>query len=363
MLQETEISSNGIADEWAERSEFWNNELAKFHWPRRLRERNSNPLILSGQGNSLRVDKGTLLIREGFTHHPQKPVEHRYFKGDLNCPERILLLEGSGTLSFDVLDWLSQQNVTLLRVNWQGEIAATTNSNGGAFDRELVNWQIETRDDPAKRIDFAAGLIRQKLSNSIETLRGDVPQSKRRDTAIAKAISGLGNLRKPIANLKELRAIEAVCASSYFNAWKAIKLDWKSAGRYPIPDDWRTYFARSSVLTGPKAHKYNASHPLNAILNYAYTVKTGQLKIQAIADGYDPLIGIMHRGRRDKPAFIFDLIEPERPKVDAAILSFIQTQRFTGADFIIRDDGVCRLSPQLARLIAQMAIGSMGERK
>jgi hypothetical protein len=47
-----------------------------------------------------------------------------------------------------------------------------------------------------------------------------------------------------------------------------------------------------------------------------------------------------------------DLIEPEQPKVDAAILSMIKGQTFTADDFVIRKDGVCRLSPQLARMVA-----------
>lgn len=352
MLETAENQALDDNLEWAERSEFWCGELAKSHKQRKLRERNPNPLILSGHGNSMRVEKGTLLINEGFTHYPQKRVVHRYFKGDLNCPKRIVLLDGSGTLSFDVLDWLSQQGITLLRVNWQGDIAIAVNCNGGAFDRELVNWQIETRNDPAKRIEYAIGLIERKLEASITTLREYVPPSKKRDNAIAKANNGLAGLKEPIGNLEKVRSIEAVCASSYFNAWKEICLSWKSESQHPIPDDWHTYFARSSVLTGPKAHKYNASHPLNAMLNYAYTVKTAQLKIETIAKGYDPQLGIMHHGRREKPAFIFDLIEPERPKVDAAILAFAQSQKFSGADFVLRNDGVCRLSPQLAKVIA-----------
>jgi CRISPR/Cas system-associated endonuclease Cas1 len=93
------------------------------------------------------------------------------------------------------------------------------------------------------------------------------------------------------------------------------------------------------------------------MLNYAYAVKLAQMQLQAIADGYDPTIGVMHHGRRGKPAFALDLIEPERPKVDALLLAFIQSRSFSGADFAIRPDGVCRLSPQLARAIATLVAG------
>jgi CRISPR/Cas system-associated endonuclease Cas1 len=107
-----------------------------------------------------------------------------------------------------------------------------------------------------------------------------------------------------------------------------------------------------------KPENRNASHPVNAMLNYAYAVKLAHMQIQAIADGYDPTIGIMHHGRRGKPAFIFDLIETERPKLDAAVLTFIQGRSFSAADFILRPDGVCRLSPQLARMVAGLVSAS-----
>lgn len=96
----------------------------------------------------------------------------------------------------------------------------------------------------------------------------------------------------------------------------------------------------------------NAAHTVNAILNYAYTVLESELRIKAIADGYDPTIGIMHEGRDGSSKFVFDLMEPERPKVDRAVLDFVKATVFDPADFTIRNDGVLRLNPQLARCAA-----------
>ena len=88
------------------------------------------------------------------------------------------------------------------------------------------------------------------------------------------------------------------------------------------------------------------------MLNYAYAVRAAQLQIETVADGFDPNAGIMHHYRDDFPAYVYDLIEPERPKVDAAVLAFARSRSFSGADFILRKDGACRLSPQLARVVA-----------
>ena len=71
-------------------------------------------------------------------------------------------------------------------------------------------------------------------------------------------------------------------------------------------------------------------------------------------DGYDPMLGIMHYERDGSPAFVFDLI-PERPKVDQAVLAFLKSEALHPADFPIRQDGVVRLNPELARTVARLA--------
>jgi CRISPR-associated endonuclease Cas1 len=353
-LSADELATSSVATDWVERGEHWRSVNAA-HEPRRLkRERNTTPLILCGHGVSLRIENSALLIRDGYTHYPQEQSVHRFFPGSYDIPERILLLDGSGTLSFDVLSWLAEQNVALARVKWTGEVATVASGTGFVADREKVQWQRETLADEAKRMAFAADLIRRKLIASIATLKSCLPPSARRDDTIDRHRIGADRLaRETFADMNDIRAVEGQCASMYFIAWQGMTIKWK--GRRPVPDEWRRYVARSSLSNGPKPQNRNASHPVNAILNYAYAVKLAHMQIQAIADGYDPTIGIMHHGRRGKPSFIFDLIEPERPKVDAAVLAFVHERTFAAADFILRSDGGCRLSPQLAGVVATLA--------
>ena len=49
-------------------------------------------------------------------------------------------------------------------------------------------------------------------------------------------------------------------------------------------------------------------------------------------------------------------MEPMRPVVDRAVLHLIDTATFTGADFSIQHAGVCRMNPELARRVAQLAL-------
>ncbi|MGB7975871.1 MAG: CRISPR-associated endonuclease Cas1 [Roseiarcus sp.] len=115
------------------------------------------------------------------------------------------------------------------------------------------------------------------------------------------------------------------------SGWAPIK--WRGTGRRPIPDDWHSIRMRSSpCLSGNR----NAAHPVDAILNYAYAALESEIQIKAISDRYDPTIGIMHEGSDGSTKFIFDLMEPERPKIDRAVVGFVEGHVFDPADFVMR---------------------------
>ena len=52
--------------------------------------------------------------------------------------------------------------------------------------------------------------------------------------------------------------------------------------------------------------------------------------------------------------YVLDMIEPLRPATDPKILFMLKYHQLAPTDFIIREDGVCRLSPQLARAVAAL---------
>lgn len=353
MFIEPHTSADYPTDEWAIRSEYWLAESRKSQRKRLTRERNSNALILTGQGTSLRIECGALVIKQGFSHYPQREEGHRYFKGDLALPRIIILLDGSGSLSFDVLNWLGEQGVSLVRIKWDGSIAIAASPHGYAADPRNVDWQRSTHADPEAQLAFASDLISRKLKQAIQTLRMYLPQSEWQEKAIQRSLHGIAQLSGTLTGMEQVRGIEGECGSLYFRSWTSLELDLSQSKKYPVPDHWRQFRSRGAIRERKRANR-DASDPINAMLNYAYSVKLARMQIEAIAHGYDPTMGIMHNARRGQPAYIFDMMEPERPLVDAALLGFINSRRFSGADFILNKDGVCRLSPQLARMVATL---------
>ncbi|MFN9712023.1 MAG: CRISPR-associated endonuclease Cas1 [Phenylobacterium sp.] len=342
-------------DTWSARNSFWVNETAPSR--RRKRDRRSDPLVLCGHGMSLRIDGGTLVVREGRTHYPQEPQTYRLFPGSNDIPPRIIILDGSGSVSFDVLRWLSEQQVPLVCLNWRGEVVTVAGGTGQAVNSKNVRWQLETRADPRRRLAFAIGIIRQKLEGSLRTVADCLPDTPARRTALAITQTAIDQLAvAPPADINLLRGIEGTAAAAYFNAWRGLKIKIRETARRPVPDAWRRFDSRSSLANGRKPKNRNASDPINAMLNYAYGILQAQVQLRIAAEGFDPTIGIMHHGQRDAPAYAFDLMEPERPKVDAAVLRFVAKQEFSAADFTLRSDGVVRLSPQLARRVSTIGV-------
>ncbi|MAI90564.1 CRISPR-associated endonuclease Cas1 [Ponticaulis sp.] len=337
-------------DIWVERQKHWESKSRESEPKRLKRSRRKHPLILSGHNIALRIHRGALLIKDGFTHYPQKQTELKFYPGDLELPPRIILLDGTGSFSLSVIDWLREQNILLVRVNWNGSSAVTVFGDGTPTDPMKVKWQIEQSLDETARLKFATDIITKKLKAARQTLKARLSSSEHFHTADEALKAGLDSLKSnPPKTIGDVFAIEGPCAYQYFRAWQGVTLQWKGVKQYPIPPAWEKFDQRSSVLTGRKAKNWKATNPVNAMLNYGYAVLESELRIQALIEGYDPRFGILHQTNNfSGDAYIFDLMEPLRPKVDAAILQFIASNTFHAKDFVLRKDGVCRLGSALS---------------
>jgi CRISPR-associated protein Cas1 len=348
----TNSSASRIVDDshWAVRSGMWRDRLEKASARRTKRAKAYPALILAGHGVSLRIHGGALEIQNGLTHYPQRREQFIFFRRDADLPERIILLDGSGSVSFDVLSWLAEQKISFIRINWKGDIVCVAGTSGYSANPFRVRWQLETHENPEQRNEYCRSIIARKIEATIITLEKSIPRSDKWERAMKSAYAALSRLdENPPEIISELRALEANCAASYFRSWVGIPIKWRGTSRRPIPDNWNSIGPRSSPyhLAGNR----NAAHPINAILNYAYAVLESEIRIKAISDGYDPTIGIMHEGNDGSSKFIFDLMEPERPNIDRAVLDFVKGHVFDPADFVIRTDGVCRLNPEMARMV------------
>jgi CRISPR-associated protein Cas1 len=308
---------------------------------------------LSGHGVRLQVDHGALLVRDGFTHYPQVRREWRLFPGDWRLPARIVLLDSDGSLSVDVLAWVAEQRIPLVVLNWRGDVVSIAHGIGTAPSAALRQAQVAAQEN-GLGLRFARRLVRDKIVASQDTLRAQRSLASR-DTALRRLDAVLRDLnRTPPDSVDAVRLIEARAALAYFTCWQTLPLRWKGTGRRPIPPDWHRIGLRQSLMSGTNR---NATHPVGAMLNYAYGCLESQVRIAVAVAGLDPMIGYLHTRRPGRVALVYDLMEPLRPRVDQLVLEFVQAHAFAPGDVILAPTGVCRLHPQLARTVAGMSLG------
>ena len=338
-----------ITDNWPKRSEYWTAQSQKITKRKHYSPRNRHPLILNGHGVALSVDRGTLFCRNGFTHYPQNREEFRYFRGDPDLPTRIIISNASGVISFSVLHWLSEQKIPLIQLSWDGD-PIIVSEFGYSANAKIVATQYKKLESGAANGEFA-NLIMEKLENSISTLSKLRKDTNNREAAISQIRRQQEKLRrlKDLSNAN-IQGIEGQAAAAYFDVWRGISINWHKSKRAIIPADWTHIGGRRSALGTTNR---NARHPINAMLNYAYAVLFTQVKIQLLAKGFDPSIGLSHAIKKYRDALVLDYMEPLRPVVDAIILDIIFLEKLSASDFNITQEGYCRLNPQFAKLIAQ----------
>jgi CRISPR/Cas system-associated endonuclease Cas1 len=78
------------------------------------------------------------------------------------------------------------------------------------------------------------------------------------------------------------------------------------------------------------------------------------MQIEAVAEGYDPTVGIMHKAKKGSPAYALDLMESLRSPVESAIFSFLQDETFCPEVF---------RAPRQQCLFGQFAVGGALSRR
>ena len=227
---------------------------------------------------------------------------------------------------------MAEQQVTLVRLKWDGQPISTISGSGGLVDPKKLTWQLSAQSPEQDRVNFAVPLIRAKAKTTLANLTELLPPSPSREKAISTAKTAIHDLRtSPPDTIRELQAIEGWVAAGYFFSWRALPIKWKAQGRYPIHNESQKFFSRSSLSAEIKKRNGGATHPINAMLNYAYSVLEAHVRFGVIADGNDPARGMPHsRVDPDSQSFVFDMMEPLRPVVDRAVLRLVGDGTFSG---------------------------------
>jgi CRISPR associated protein Cas1 len=107
--------------------------------------------------------------------------------------------------------------------------------------------------------------------------------------------------------------------------------------------------------------------PAQALFNLTYALLEAEATLAARIVGLDPGLGVLHADQLNRDSLAADPMEPARPLVDRYLLRLVGARAFAAADFYATRQGVCRVTPPLAKeLVATLpewrqAVGLVAE--
>ena len=310
-------------------------------------------LVLSGYGLSLKVDSGKLIIDDGFINEGKQ--RRTVLSRGINHVERIVILGHSGNFSLDAIRWLMDAQITTTIIDNDGEITTSFDPSNRSCSALKKAQALAHHTGADKTI--AEYLITKKIEGQIAALRyiiktyenSDLHREKSKKTI--ETISFIDNSKRglrEISDVEDALLFEGSVAYMYWRMWEGIPLKWFKSAVQRAPEHWQCIQNRTSGKYGEARH---ATDPVNAMLNFCYSILEAKTKTACIKVGLDINFGIIHANRDNRAAFVYDIMEPVRPIVDGFVLEVALSHKFKSKELHETREGVCRLDPDLMNLL------------
>jgi len=294
-----------------------------------------NPLLLSGFGITIDVNKAHLTIKQNDNVIEFEP--HR-------IPYDYIIIDGHyGSISFEAMRWLSKHDVSIALLNWNGNLLSNTMSQE-TLNAKLKIKQYEKYLNPELRLYIAGQIVKQKVKLSSSLLKElsnfyDVDLS-----TINKEIE-----RVDYNNINSLMIYEGRIASAYWleltKIFHFLAKDFHFEGRKNLSYSWNM----------------NASDPINALLNYGYAILESIVRKDINTIGLDVSIGYLHEIAPSKHPLVYDLQELFRYVVDYSVIELLET-KLKKSDFITTENYHIRLKPNTAKLLIEKIKNNFNQR-
>jgi CRISPR-associated protein Cas1 len=301
------------------------------------------PLILSGFGIFIRVDKRRLLIENKLQDQTYEFLPHQ-------IPHDSIIIDGyTGSITFEAIRWLMKHDISISMLNWNGNLLGVTLPQGPKAGRLKVA-QYRKYLDQNVRYQIAAKIVEQKIANSYNLLKElahfyDVLDVKLIEkTFTAEEVNYKQNhAGKNVNNL--LMMYEGRTATFY----------WDCLGK--VFNKLYPNFHFKSRKNKSYSWNMNAADEINALLNYGYAILESEVRKDINAIGLDPTVGFLHELDESKESLVYDLQELFRCLIDLSVIQLLEEKRLKKSGFIVTENFHIRLKEQTAKaLIEKIAL-------
>jgi CRISPR-associated endonuclease Cas1 len=303
--------------------------------------RKSGVLVLNGYGIRVQVSAGHLLLHDGIADERRTIRLPRVNHG----LKRLVMIGSDGFITLEALRWLADQGAAFVMLDRRGKVLMVTGPVAPS-DAKLRRAQALAHGNGVA-LKISKELIGQKLAGQSTLVRDML-----RDSVASNAIDRFRAELPSTESIDRVRLIEAQAAKLYWQVWSDLPIRWPRIDERRVPEHWKRFGSRISPLThSPRL----AASPANACLNFLYSVLESEARLAASAMGLDPGIGCLHVDTPNRDSLACDIMEVCRPKMDAFVLNWLQSEPLRKSDFNEDRNGNCRLVSALAIRLSQTA--------
>ena len=310
-----------------------------------------NPLLISGFGTFINVDKRRLVITNKIKDERLEFYPHK-------IPHDSIIIDGNtGNISFEALRWLMKHNINLTLLNWNGQLLSNTLPEQPKSGKLRIN-QYKKYLDQESRLYIASEFVRIKIEKSVELLdelslfhsgvNNDeirkMSENEKPPFFESKAKTGLNknkdNFKSNVSgSLRQLMAYEGRVSEAYMR------------NLTQIFDDLCPEFRFTGRKNKENSRNYNASDEINALLNYGYSILESEVRKVVNSVGLDYSIGFLHEISQSRTPLVYDVQEMLRWIVDLSVIQLLEDKILKKSDFIITENYHTRLRESTAKLL------------
>ena len=291
------------------------------------RKNHYNVKLLRGYGVAIHLKDNKVILKNGKDILSGLSETEEWFITKL--PYEKIVVSGRGYISTEAIKLLCENNKNVILTDTYGHPISFINgmmeSLTGTRYRKA---QYDAFSDPAKRDYLSKQIIQAKLESQIRFLES---------TENSDVFSGITILKSYLRNIDGFT--EAKASRIYFREFAKL-----------IPE---RYGFESRNQSSQRITKRHASDVINGLLNYGYSVLSGEISKFVCGFGLDPYYGFMHRSHTGFQPLVYDIMEPFRWLVEYSAYKLAIThnpkQKIYKKDFAFTKDGNVVLDTSLIK--------------
>ena len=308
--------------------------------------RASPRVLVLGAYAALRVRGGALEIEHG-PHNDRQTI---HIDIDAEPKPRAILFDSHGEfMTGEAIRWCARYSINLALPGGPGRLITMVESALETKTRTMTRMRdidpsIIRAQCAADPVRIAREIVRAKIAAE---LKATILDAEARNREFEEWDIKLNSAQ----SVAEIMIVESRAAASYWRTFRDAGLRERKNGN--LPRSWLRFAQRNkgAAFLGNQ----HASHPINAMLNYAYIVEAGRLAKALAARGLALPIGYLHSDKKGRNSLVWDAIEPLRPAIDAKVFTFIEAHEFARRDFPQSGYNVHRLSRDVTQLLLHTA--------